>query len=60
MIVKAKRGRGRSWQVVAPAAPTQAGPAWRLVPLGPDVGSFGGVKPISRAESELLEAWERA
>lgn len=54
LIVKAKRGRGRRWQIIGPG--TRPG-AWRLFPLGPDVGGFGGVKPIEATSEQLADAW---
>jgi hypothetical protein len=55
MIVRPRRGSGRRWQVTGPGRN-----GWRLVPLGPDVGSFGGVKPKTVTEARLLEGWVRA
>jgi hypothetical protein len=55
MVVQARRGRGRQWRV---AGIGRAG-RWNLMPIGGDVGRFGGVKPISRTEDELREGWVR-
>ena len=59
MVLVAKRGRGRRWQVIGPALSSHP-PAWRLWPLGPDVGGYGGVKAISRDEADLLADWALA
>lgn len=53
LIVRPRRGAGRRWQIGGPSSAT----AWRLFPLGPDVGSFGGVKPITVPTVRLLESW---
>lgn len=53
LIVRPRRGAGRRWQVGGPASDT----SWRLFPLGPDIGSWSGVKPITVSTERLLSSW---